>query len=116
MTTPKRLISRPNTEKATAVYNTSLGEGYNVKVTMVLHKDSPRRTPSIIALCDRIAKKQRQLLYSSLKQSQSLRYVYYCMTVCIFLYPFIFLYCLDSRSLCISLYLQNAFPFLQLHD
>lgn len=74
MTTPRRATTGPPTYRHT-VYNTSLGQGYNVKVTMVLNKDSPRRTPSIIALCDTIAKKQRQLLSSSIKQARSWRYV-----------------------------------------
>ena len=61
--------------------NASLGQGYNVKVTMVLSKDSARYPSSIVELCKNIAKKHRQLLQSSVRTDPRWGGVYCCQWV-----------------------------------
>ncbi|XP_067937349.1 uncharacterized protein [Watersipora subatra] len=66
MATPHRPVpsESPRTHKQ-SVFNTALGYGYNVRVTMLLKEDSLKRSPSILSLCENIARKQRQLISSS---------------------------------------------------
>lgn len=57
--------SHPLQEYRSVDCNADLGSGYNVKVTMLLRNGNPKGLPSIDELCKAIARKHRQLTYSS---------------------------------------------------